>query len=182
MIAKEPCRIDRVSRPPGSHRDTAGPALTETRLLLREVRSARAASSVIGYISDAPCRSGTLGVRAMTAGQRVIARPSFQGQTAALVLASTFAIGVVTGLVVPLVHLVPAQQAAAATGDPAVAAWLSFREGERTLPVMVSQVGDPIWRMFRQDERSSVLSTDVAVSPNDAWRTYRESERGDGTP
>ena len=118
----------------------------------------------------------------MTAGQRVIVRRSFQGQTAALVLASTFAIGVVTGLVVPLVHLVPPHQAAIAASDPATAAWRSFREGERTLPVIASQVGDPVWRTYRQDERSSVQADSQAVSSTDTWLTYREGERGDRTP
>lgn len=98
----------------------------------------------------------------MTAGQRVIVRPSFQGQTAALVLASTFAVGVVTGLVMPLVHLAPAQQAAN--------------------QVIASQVGDPIWQTYRQGERSSVQATGSTVSSIDAWRIYRRDERGDRTP
>ncbi len=141
----------------------------------------------------------------MTAGQRVIARPSFQGRTAALLLASTFAIGVVTGLVAPLVRLIPATATATVTADQATAAWLSYRADERALPVTASQVGDPAWRTYRQDERLDIRSTGSAVSSTgswqlyrqgerqslgvpapgpstDAWRTYRAGERGDSTP
>ncbi len=113
----------------------------------------------------------------MTAGQRVIARPAFAGQTAAVVLAATFAIGVVTGLAVPLVHLAAAPRATTSTPSSVTSAWLSYRQGERALPVVASQIGDPTWRTYRQDERSSAQAPGSAATFGETWQLYRQGER-----
>ena len=138
----------------------------------------------------------------MTAGQRVVAQPAFQGRAAALLLASTFVVGVATGLLAPLVHLTPSHQAVTSSPDPATAAWSSYREGERALPVIASEVGDRTWRSYRQGERTALaaggpsadsfqlyragerqsLPAPATVSSVDPWQLYRAGERGDRAP
>lgn len=93
----------------------------------------------------------------MTAGTRVIARPTLRGRRAAAALAVMFGIGVLTGLAVPLVPRLAqgttTTTAVAAQPVPNLAADRAYRAGERGDVPVVSVVGDQAWLMYRAGER-----------------------------
>jgi hypothetical protein len=96
----------------------------------------------------------------MTPAALAIAQPSLHGRAAAMVLATTFGIGVLAGLAVPLVPLPVLGRAEAPAGSSvrwsaaaAERAYLMYRAGERGDAPSVSTVGDATWVRYRAGER-----------------------------
>jgi hypothetical protein len=90
----------------------------------------------------------------MTAGQQVLPRPILHGRIAAIALVATFGAGLLTGLVAPLVRLpAPVARTSAAVDPVTQAAYLAYRAGERAVPVLPAQLGDPVWLAYRAGER-----------------------------
>ena len=114
----------------------------------------------------------------MTAGQQVVPQPILHGRIVAVALAATFAGGLLTGLVAPLVRLPDRAATVSASVDPAAStAWLAYRAGERVALVLPSQPGDTLWLAYRDDERA--VGIVAAPLDDEAWLVYRAGARGD---
>ena len=94
----------------------------------------------------------------MTATQSTLARPALRGRTTSMALVVVFAVGLLTGLVVPRLQLPTLASGAGTTAaEQNWQAYRDYRSGEQILPtVSFSQAEiEKAWMDFRAGERDA---------------------------